>query len=140
MYLMRNFFHVGIKPTRKVIVPRPRASIEQIPSPESNVNTDWWNNLNYPRKFPQVVNDIMSADFDGHTQILMSEYGEMKGTAGMRCLECMRSGGNEKKQTRYMCVQCSYKCPVLPKFYPTCQNRAYNNSCWQKHILGHDTE
>ena len=140
MYLMRNFFHVGIKPTRKVIVPRPRASIEQIPSPESNVNTDWWNNLNYPRKFPQVVNDIMSADFDGHTQILMSEFGEMKGTAGMRCLECSRSEGNEKKQTRYMCVQCSFKCAPLPKFYPTCQNRAYNDSCWKKHILGHDTE
>ena len=136
---MRNIFHVEIKSTRKEIVSRPRASINDLPPARQNVSTKWWNKLSYPLQFPQVVGDIMSRDPNGHTQILMSEFGEMKGTAGLRCLECSRTEGNEKKQTRYMCVQCSFKCAPLPKFYPTCQERKYNDACWLKHI-GHDSE
>lgn len=100
---------------------------------ESKNDKEWWGNLRHPYYYTDVVNREMTADPTGHFQILMSDFPKMKGTSGFRCMECERVGNKGKCQTRYACLQCSFKNIPFPHFYPVCQSRSYNSVCWNSH-------
>jgi hypothetical protein len=112
-------------------VPVSKSTVEI--NAKKNGKLDWWMNLMVNYDFPEIVVDKMTHDPLGHFQIPMTEFTEMKGTSGLRCSCCDHDKKN-KKQTRYMCIQCSYRSKPFPKFFPVCQVRLNDKSCWEKHI------
>ena len=92
----------------------------------------WWAKLKYGQEYPEIVHKTMNEDPDGHFQASMIEFDWMRGSSGLRC-SCCPESMKKKAQTRYMCIQCTFRQPHFPRIYAICQIRPYNSICWEKH-------